>query len=422
MTYSKSKKVFKMIKKRYTLFLFVLISSISIAQNRITLHTPESVGVSSNKLKELNEKLHSFVDKKQLAGIQTAIIRKGKLVHFDTYGYSNIKNDKLLQENSLFRIFSMTKPITSIGLMMLFEEGKFKLEDPLYKYIPEFKNITIYNEKSGSKIAKKPIKIIDLLRHTSGISYGRTRSNHINNLYGNAGLRNSKNLKELVRKLSKLPLSFEPGTNWEYGYSTDICGYLIEVLSGKPLDEYLRETILDPLKMKDTHFQIPKNKIDRFTAGYSFQNGKLVITENENNNRFVNDVTLFYGGGGLVSTTSDYLKFCQMLIDKGTTNSIRLLKSETIDLMTKDHLAEVRKFTPRLRLMPRETGFGLGFSIASKSDSKERGVYGWGGLSGTYFRIDPEKELIYVMMMQLFPYRQLGLRQKFQQLVNHTLL
>ncbi|PQJ80865.1 hypothetical protein BTO18_01695 [Polaribacter porphyrae] len=386
------------------------------------MQKPESVGISSAKLKELNTKLHSFVNNKQLAGIQTAIIRKNKLVHFNTYGFSNVEENKPLKNNSIFRIFSMTKPITSVGLMMLYEQEKFKLDDPLYKYIPEFKNISIYDENSGIIKAKRHIRIIDLLRHTSGISYGRTQNKSLNDLYRNAHLRNSKNLREMILKLAKLPLSFEPGTNWEYGYSTDVCGYLIEVLSGKKLDDFLYSNILKPLRMDDTHFQLPKHKIDRFTVGYRTINGKLLVSETPEESRFVNDVHIINGGGGLVSTTKDYLQFCKMLINRGKLNDTQILKTETIALMTKDHLKEVRKFTPRLRLMPRETGFGLGFSIASKSPNKERGVYGWGGAVGTYFRIDPERELIYIMMIQLSPYRQLGLRQKFQQLVNNSIL
>ena len=408
--------------KNSILIVLILVSITILCQEQLRIHKPESVGVSSEKLKELNTQLHSFVDNRKLAGIQTAIIRKNKLIHFDTYGFSDIENNKKLTKNSIFRIFSMTKPITSVGLMLLYEQGKFKLEDPVFKYIPEFKNMTIYNEHSGIVKAKRDIKIIDLLRHTSGISYGRTRNNQLNNLYRNAQLGDSKNLKEMVLKIAKLPLSFEPGTNWEYGHSTDICGYLIEVLTGKKLDDFLSSKILKPLGMNDTHFQLPKEKTNRFTVGYRTNNGKLFVSETPEESRFVHNVQILRGGGGFVSTTSDYLQFCKMLINKGKLNNIQILKPETIDLMTKDHLKEVRKFTPKLRLMPRETGFGLGFSIASKSSEKETGIYGWGGAVGTYFRIDPEQELIYVMMIQLSPYRQLGLRQKFQQLVNNALL
>lgn len=408
--------------KNIALILLLFLSTTILAQNSLTIHKPESVGMSSEKLDVLNTELHRFVDNKQLAGIQTAIIRKNKLIHFDTYGFSNIEDNIKLQENSIFRIFSMTKPITSVALMMLYEQGKLKLDDPLYKYIPEFKDMTIYDENLGIIKAKRRIKIIDLLRHTSGISYGRTTNDKLNALYRKAQLGNAKNLKEMVQKIAKLPLSFEPGTNWVYGHSTDICGYLIEVLSGEKLDQFLSSKVLKPLGMNDTYFQLPKDKINRFTVGYRTQNGKLVASEYPENSRFVNGMRILRGGGGLVSTTKDYLQFCRMLINKGKLNNVQFLKPETVALMTKDHLKEVRKFTPNLRLMPRETGFGLGFSIASKSPEQETGVYGWGGAVGTYFRIDPEQELIYVMMIQISPYRQLSLRQKFQQLVNNAIL
>jgi CubicO group peptidase (beta-lactamase class C family) len=389
-----------------------------IGQNK----TLKYVDVSSEKIEYLKKELHEYVDNGKLAGIQTAILRKGELVLFDTYGYSNIQEKQLLNEQSIFRIFSMTKPITSVGLMMLYDEGKFELEDPVYKYIPEFKNMTVYDTINGIIPAKKTITILDLLRHSSGISYGRSPNDELNNLYSQANLRHSTNLKEFSIKLAKLPLLFEPGTAYEYGYSTDLCGYLIEVLSGKNLDMFIQERVLNPLQMTDTHFQLPKEKIGQLTTGYRVdENDALQIAELPSESRFLNDLTLINGGGGLVSTTNDYLNFCRMLINNGKFKGQQLLKPETLKLMTQDHLISVRKFTPRLRLLPGETGFGLGFSIASKNQGLH-GVYGWGGAVGTYFRIDPEQELAYIMMIQLSPYRQLHLRARFQELVNNIVI
>jgi len=404
--------------------LILFQGMMGIAQNKLYTVVPETVEMSSKKLLELNKALHHVVDQGELAGIQTAILRKGRLVHYDTHGFADVENKKPLQENSLFRIFSMTKPIVSVALMQLYEKGKFKLEDPVHKYIPEFENMKVHSEGDGLKSAKNPIKIIDLLRHTSGIGYGRGQNEHINTLYSQAQLTNSKDLKKFIQKLCELPLYFEPGTNWGYGHSTDVIGYLIEVLSGKPLNYYLKENILKPLQMVDTHFELPKEKIDRFTVGYGAdENGALFISELPSDSRFTKEVTLFLGGGGLVSTTPDYINFCKMLRNDGTFDDVRILKPETLALMTKDHLAEVRKHQKEpLRLMPRETGFGLGFSVAAYDAKGDRGVYGWGGAVGTYFRIDPKNDLIYIMMMQISPYRQLGLREKFQKLVNNTLM
>ena len=408
----------KKIQAIYILFVSTLVYS----QNISELVIPEHVGLSSEKIEILKQELHEYVDDGRLAGIQTAILSKGELVLFDSYGYANIQNKQLLDEHSIFRIFSMTKPITSVGLMMLFEEDKFKLEDPVYKYIPEFKNMTVFDTIKGIIPSIRDITILDLLRHSSGISYGRSPNSDLNNLYSQAHLRNSSNLKEFSSKLAKLPLLFEPGTAYEYGYSTDLCGYLIEVLSGKPLDFFIQERILDPLQMTDTHFQLPKEKIEYFTTGYRVDdNQTLQIAELPAESRFLNELTLINGGGGLVSTTLDYLNFCRMLTNNGKFKGQQLLKPETLDLMTQDHLMSVREFTPRLRLLLGETGFGLGFSIASK-DQGLRGVYGWGGAVGTYFRIDPEHQLAYIMMIQLSPYRQLQLRARFQELVNAAII
>lgn len=412
-----------MIKK----FLLILIISNTTAfaygqTKSFTKVSPESVGLSTDSLQKMNAYFHRLVDDGNLAGIQTAIIRKGKLAQFDSYGYSNIDEEKLLDERSIFRIFSMTKPIISVALLQLYEKGKFKLQDPLYKYIPEFKEMTIYSDSALIQ-AKNPIRIIDLLRHTSGFNYGRSENVKLNQLYAAANIESSVTNKEFVLKLSKLPILFEPGTDWRYGYSTNICGYLIEVLSNKDLDTYLKDNILMPLKMNDTHFQLPKEKLKRFTVGYGWQeNTGLHIVEHQRNNRYTDKVTLFNGGGGLVSTTYDYLKFCQMLLNKGEGNGHRILKEETIDLMLENHLQEVRKYQERFRLPYGEYGFGLGFAIRGNNENDLEKVYGWGGAVGTYFKIDMKNEMAYVMMIQLSPYRHLGLRRLLQNYIESSII
>ena len=394
---------------------------LSAQENSFAFVQPELVGLSSDSLNNMNAHFHSLVDEKQLAGIQTAVIRKGKLVHFDSYGHSNIEEEKPLDEQSIFRIFSMTKPIVSVALMKLYEEGKFKLEDPLYKHLPEFKEMKVYSDSVLIE-AKNPIKIIDLLRHTSGFSYGRGHDTQLNQMYAEANLNASKTNKEFVHKLSKLPLLFEPGTDWQYGLSTNICGYLIEVLSGKTLDTFLSEHIFIPLEMNDTHFQLPKEKAERFTVGYGWQEEVgLTIVEEQWENRYIDKVTLFNGGGGLVSSTFDYLKFCQMILNKGEANGHQILKEETIELMLKNHLKEVGSFQERFRLPYGELGFGLGFAIRGNNENELEKVYGWGGAVGTYFKINTENDMAYVMMIQLSPYRQLGLRQLFQYYVESSI-
>lgn len=408
-------------KKNYLIGLIVL-SLFGCAQNNSKSRSLRS-GITSSikKLDSLNLVMHSYVDNGQLAGVQTAIIKKDMLVHFDSYGYADIENKKPLDSLSIFRIFSMTKPITSVGLMQLYEQGKFKLEDPISQYLPEFKTMTAYNEDNEIVPAMRPIRVIDLLRHSSGISYGRSLNTDLNSKYASANLGNSSSLKDFIKNLSELPLVFEPGTAYEYGHSTEVCGYLIEVLSGMPVENYLQEYVLNPLRMNSTYFQLPKDKIDHFTTGYRpGESEQLEIAETPESSRFLNKPDFIRAGGGLLSTTNDYLNFCRMLLNKGSLFNQQILKPETIDLMIKDHLEEVRQFTPRLRILPQETGFGLGFSIAERENGNV--VYGWGGAVGTYFRIDPEHDLAYVMMIQLSPYRQLGLREIFQNLVNDAMI
>lgn len=404
-----------MLKKFLLILIVTHFCLLSYTQTKeFTKVRPEVVGLSTDSLQKMNMHFHKLVDDGNLAGIQTAIIRKGKLVQFDSYGYSNMEEEKLLDERSIFRIFSMTKPIVSVALLQLYEKGKFKLQDPLYKFIPEFRNMNIYSD-SGLIQAKNPIRIIDILRHTSGFTYGRSSNTKLNQLYARANIYSATTNKEFVLKLSQLPLSFEPGTDWQYGYSTNICGYLIEVLSGKNLNTYLKDHILAPLKMNDTHFQLPEEKIEQFTVGYGWQeNTGLHIREQQRNNRYINKVTLFNGGGGLVSTTYDYLKFCQMLLNEGVGNGYQILEKQTVELMLQNHLQEVKQYQERFRLPGGEYGFGLGFAIRGKNKNDLEKVYGWGGAVGTYFKIDIENEMAYVMMIQLSPHRHLGLRQLIQ--------
>ena len=299
----------KVDKMRTLLMLFCLLCWYTRGQEKkVVLATAESESISSVSLLAMNRRFHEMVDNGRLAGIQTAIARNGKLIHFDSYGFSNIEKKTKLDQKSIFRIFSMTKPIVSIVLMTLYEEGKFRLDDPLHKYLPEFEEMFVFQD-SVLVPAKNPIRIIDLLRHTSGFNYGRSQHEKLNEHYAAAGLEQSSNNKVFVNKLSKLPLLFEPGTDWAYGYSTNICGHLIEVLSGKSLDTFLKEKIFEPLQMNDTLFLLPKEKIHRFTVGYGWEEeGGLTVIENEGNNRYVKKVTLYNGGGGLVSTTIDYCR------------------------------------------------------------------------------------------------------------------
>lgn len=390
----------------------MLTGVFSNAQSDFEISSPESQGFSSEKLTLLNQAMHSYVDDNELSAIQTAIVKNGKLIHFDSYGSSDISENDPLEEDDIFRIASMTKPIVSIGLMMLYEEGKFNLNDPVYKYIPEFKNLTIKKRKKVKPV-KNHVKIIDLLRHSAGL-----------NFKGPEDYRKviSMNLEEYTKESVKEPLRFEPGTTWWYSSSTDICGYLIEILSGQKLDVYLKDKIFDPLKMDDTSFELPKNKLDRLTTLYVVGEKKeLVSFDNKSNSPFKDKVTLLNGSGGLLSTTKDYLKFSVMLLNNGSIGSEQILKKSTLDLMKQDHSLGLKY---KKLVFGKKKGFGLGFEVVKEEDTKfgSKGTFGWGGMFGTYFRADPKQNMVYIYMTQSFETYRLKLADKFRAMVYESIL
>ena len=390
----------------------MLTGVFSNAQSDFEISSPESQGISSEKLTLLNQAMHSYVDDNELSAIQTAIVKNGKLIHFDSYGSSDISENDPLEEDDIFRIASMTKPIVSIGLMMLYEEGKFNLNDPVYKYIPEFKNLTIKKRKKVKPV-KNHVKIIDLLRHSAGLNFkGPEDYRKVINM----------NLEEYTKESVKEPLRFEPGTTWWYSSSTDICGYLIEILSGQKLDVYLKDKIFDPLKMNDTSFELPKNKLDRLTTLYVVGEKKeLVSFDNKSNSPFKNKVTLLNGSGGLLSTTKDYLKFSVMLLNNGSIGGKQILKKSTLDLMKQDHSLGLKY---KKLVFGKKKGFGLGFEVVKEEDTKfgSKGTFGWGGMFGTYFRADPKQNMVYIYMTQSFETYRLKLADKFRAMVYESIL
>ena len=404
------------------LFLFVF-NSIIIAQLIVESDTKTIQGFSEERLDRLNSRMHQFVDNGQLSSVQTAIMRHGELVHFDTYGNADIESETSLSDDSMWRIYSMTKPIVSVGLMMLYEQGLFNLNDDVASYIPAFSDMTVYSEENGIQPAKNKIKIIDLLRHTSGLGYG-WGGGYVDSLYNTENKWAMETTGEFANWIATQPLYYEASEGWRYSVSTDICGRLIEVISGQDLDEYLDEHILTPLGMDDTYFEVPQDKINRLVTNYTDRRGdKLTVIDHPKESNFTKTVTHFSGGGGLVSTISDYLAFCQMLLNGGHSNGTKFLSRKTIDLMTQDHC----KHIPRTgQLAGTGNGFGLGFSmindVAATGALGTKGTYGWGGAAGTYFRIDPKENLIYVMMIQLMPYDHLQARQVFQNMVYQALV
>ena len=397
-------------KPFYLLFYFLITLSLS-AQNNLEKASPESQGLSSEKLNYLNSIMHSYVDNNDFSAIQTAIVKNGKIVHFDSYGYSDISENDKLDRNDIFRIASMTKPIVSIGLMMLYEEGKFQLDDPVYKYIPEFKNLTVKKRKKTKPI-KNDVKIIDLLRHSAGF-----------NFKGPEDYRKviDMDLEQYTQDAIKTPLLYEPGSQWRYSSSTDICGYLIQILSGMKLDTFLKTRLFDPIGMNDTFFELPKDKIQRLTTLYIKENdGELLSFDNKSNSPFAKKVILLNGSGGLLSTTDDYLKFCQMLLNNGAFNGQKLITRKTLELMKEDHALGLKY---KKLIFGKKKGFGLGFEVIKESNTKfgSKGTFGWGGMFGTYFRIDPVENMIFIYMTQSFETYKLKLSNTYRELVYKSL-
>ena len=412
------------------LSIILIISGKQLYAQSIEVVSPESVGLSSARLERLNDKMQEFVDKEKIAGAVTMIVRKGQVAHFETFGNADIKGKKKMEKDEIFRIYSMTKPIISVGLMSLYEEGKFQLKDPVAKYIPEMTNIKVYKREDGKDILvdqTNPIRIVDLLRHTSGLGYGWGPKEYVDSVYAAAELFNVQTLQEFVGKAVKLPLYFQPGTKWRYSIAADFSGYLIEVLSGQPLDEFLNERIFQPLNMTDTGFGVPKKKVKRFATYYKpTDEGGIEVREEAKTSSYVDNETLFLGGGGLVSTTADYLQFAQMMLNEGSLNGARILSPKTIELMTRNHVTDIPYGGGPVQLPTEGEGFGLGVQVTTDITSSERlsskGSYGWSGLAGTYFRIDPKEEMIVILMIQMFPHGQYQINQYFHTMAYQAII
>ena len=375
------------------------LSKMAIASDDITLGLPvvepTKVGVSAEKLGEIRTVLQGYVDKGNLPGFLTVIARKGQIVHFETIGMRDVENEKPIEPDTIFRIYSMSKPITSVAVMILFDDGKFKLDDPVEKFIPAFKDMKVFNsEQTETHDAETQMTIKHLLTHTSGLTYGWGRK-PVDKLYGEIKVFNKDStLADMAEKLGDIPLVHEPGTRWTYGVSTDVLGYLVEVVSGMSFETFLKKRLFEPLGMCDSAFSVPKENVDRFAALYRpAKEGKLQLARNA---PLANDDLSFFpsGGGGLVSTAADYLRFCQMLLNGGELDGVRILKSETVELMRYPHHQY------------RENGaFGLGFHVVTRKNEGEAkrssGAYSWSGAAATTFWIDPDKELIAILMTQL---------------------
>jgi CubicO group peptidase (beta-lactamase class C family) len=390
--------------------------------------TPEEVGMSSERLSRVSRAMQELIDEGRLAGIVTMVARHGKIAHFETFGYQEISSSTPIAKDSIFRIYSMSKPITGVALMMLYEEGKFRLSDPVAKYIPEFKNLKVAAGvgKNGPIVedADHPMTIRELMSHTAGLTYGIFSRSQVDDMYVKAGVLDpNSTLKDMIHKLSKIPLRQQPGSLWHYSVAVDVQGYLVEVLSGQPFDEFLKERLFDPLGMKDTGFHVPEDKVGRFAQVYNYDDDKNLMAQEGfgGENNYLKPAIFFSGGGGLVSTALDYMRFCQMILNGGVLDEVRILSPLTIDLMHRNQLPrEMVEMSPGSGV-----GFGLDFAVVLdpvEASSVSKGEYFWGGAAGTWFWIDPVEDLIFVGMIQQFGQGRPDVRSLSQQLVYQAIL
>ena len=371
---------------------------------------PESVGFSSSRLARINVAMQRYVDEQKLAGMVTLVARRGQVVHFEKFGMADREAGTPMALDTIFRIYSMTKPITSTAVLMLFEEGLLRLTDPVSRYIPAFGQVKVLDNTPGSGVRLvdpiRPITVRDLLTHTAGLSYGFDEGVYIDDLYrqhlwGPLEANPDLTPEEIVGAVAKLPLVSQPGTQYRYSFATDVLGYLVQVVAAMPFAQFLQQRIFEPLGMVDTDFWVPSEKLDRFAAVYSLDElGGLKVLDTPDINHYTHPTQCPSGGGGLVSTAGDYLRFAQMLAHKGELEDVRLLGRKTVELMMTNHLADGVYESPG-------QGFGLGGSVLLDLGKGQTlgsvGTFGWGGAANTNFWVDPKEEMLGILMVQFMP-------------------
>jgi CubicO group peptidase (beta-lactamase class C family) len=389
---------------------------------------PESVGMSSERLARIRPAVDRHIGEDKIAGAVTLLARRRQIVHFEAGGLMDRENDRPMQLDTLFRIYSMTKPITCVALMTLYEQGCFQLWDPVAKFIPPFGELQVCTDRQGSELTlvdlQRPVTVRDLLTHTSGLTYHFLEYGPVEEMYRETKVWSQKPLVEFVDDLAQLPLAFQPGTAWRYSYGHDVVARLVEIISGQPLDVYLRENLFHPLGMVDTGFCVPEGQAERLASMYGSRDvGECDTTATEwyelamqGVNRLLacaedslesHPHNVFRGGTGLVSTASDYLRFSQMLLNNGELEGTRILSRKTVELMVTNHLLPA--------LMPYEIqgsyspgyGYGLGFRVLMDVGQCQMpgsvGEYGWSGAASTCFWVDPQEEFIGILMTQYQP-------------------
>ncbi len=435
------------ISQRFWLFMLVVLLGVhgsprpaaaqtatpSSPRGTITTAPPAEVGLSAERLERIASAIQRSIDDGRIAGGVALVARHGKVAYLKAVGMADREAKKPMRTDNIFRICSMTKPITSVAVMMLYEEGRFMLNQPVSDFIPEFKNMKVLDppfpqdrtSPPGALVdARRPITIHHLLTHTSGLTYGGPR---LSKAYRDAGInggliQNEGTIGDAMKKLALQPLLFQPGDTWEYSLADDVVGCLVEVVSGMPLDKFFEERIFKPLGMKDTHFYLPEDKLPRLATAYTYYpekglqpilDGQVVRDEGEGYSAdypYRGSRTYFSGGGGLSSTAEDYYRFCQMMLNGGQLNGVRLLSRKSVELMSHNRVGEKR----------RGGGYGLGFGVYSEPARLQElgslGTYYWGGFYYTAFEIDPKEDLIVIFMGQLHPTGGLDLDNKVKRL------
>ncbi|WP_425905205.1 serine hydrolase domain-containing protein [Nitrobacter sp. TKz-YC02] len=408
--------------------------------------SPEGSGMSGAALKRVDDHLRRrYIDAGRFPGTQLMVYRRGSLVHSSVQGFADLERRVALKDNTIFRIYSMTKPITSVAFMMLVEQGLVALDEPVHKYIPEWKNLGVFQAGTApafmTKPPTRPMQIIDLLRHTSGLTYGFQQRTNVDAAYRDkqiGTLDPAGTLDSMIASLADIPLEFSPGEAWNYSVSTDVIGYLVGKISSISFEQFLKERIFNPLGMADTDFFVPADKAQRLAACYNTTvsgmisaqsldtKGGLTLQDDPAKSPFLSLPSFISGGGGLCSTAADYLTFCQALLNGGERGGVRLIGPKTLALMTTNHLPGNRDLPDMSRSMFAETtyagiGFGLGFSVtmdpAKTLIAGSPGEYGWGGAATTSFWIDPAEDLITIFMTQVIPSTAYPIRRELRTMV-----
>jgi len=414
-------------------------SSRSPARPSHPVNHPES-GLAPSKLDHVQRHLRRYVDNGQLPGYACLVRRRGHEALFTSHGQRDVERNLPITRDTLFRIYSMTKPITSVAMMTLYEQGAFQLDDPVAKYIPSWANLKVYEGGDPSTIrTKRPdraMTIKDLLTHTSGLTYGFLHAHPVDALYRKhkiGGIDHSTNLQDMIDALAQLPLQFSPGTRWNYSVATDVLGYLVQQLSDQPLDEYIKERITNPLGMSDTGFQVPAGQQERFAACYQKHptDNRFNLLESPLDSPYTEAPKMLSGGGGMVSTIDDYQRFADMLLNRGNHSGHPILGRKTLEYMTLNHLPNGGDLASMGQSHFAETsfdgiGFGLGFSVvinpADANVLDSMGEFAWGGAASTYFWVDPEEELTVIFMTQLMPSSAYPIRRQLKALVYQAII